>query len=418
MSDPSSPLQPLKGFRDFIGVTAKRRFWLQNQFRQIFEKNGFEPLETPALEYASLLLGKYGDEADKLVYSFVDNGGRKIALRYDQTVPTARVMATNKDSVAMPWKRYQIQPVWRSEKPQKGRYREFLQCDIDIFGTDSLIADAQIMSTTMECFDSIKLQNVKILLNDRTILFSLIKESGIEENMIFSVIQSIDKLDKKSEENVRAELKEKGVNENSIAKLFSQIQSTQPNQRLETIIKYLESMGIDKSRIEFRPYLARGLDYYTSTIFEFIVENTSGSIAGGGRYDNLIEKLSGNSIKAVGIAFGFDRVLEIATEQNLIPDSQEYSQILVTIFNEDLAGKSIELATKLLKNGFSAELYSTDNAKLDKQFKYAEKKQISTVIVIGPDEAKNNTVTVKNMKDRTQETITVKELINNHASKS
>lgn len=410
MSD-NNLLQPLKGFRDFIGFEAKKRFWLQNQFRQVFEKNGFEPLETPALEYASLLLGKYGDEADKLVYTFTDNGGRKVALRYDQTVPTARVIATNKDSVPIPWKRYQIQPVWRSEKPQKGRYREFLQCDIDIFGTDSLIADAQIMATTMECFQSIKLQNVKILLNDRTILFSLIRASGIEENMIFSVIQSIDKLDKKSEEDVKEELKEKGINENSISKLFSQIQSTQPNQRLKTIIKYLELMGIDESQIEFRPYLARGLDYYTSTIFEFIVKNTSGSIAGGGRYDNLIGKLSGNPIVAVGIAFGFDRVLEIATEQKLIPDNQVNSQILVSIFNEELASKSIELTTKLLKNGLSAELYSTDNVKLDKQFKYAEKKQISTVIVIGPDEAKNNTVTIKNMKDRTQETLSIEQLI-------
>ncbi len=411
MSDSNNLLQPLKGFRDFIGDNAKVRYWLQNTFRQVFERNGFDPLETPVLEYQSLLLGKYGDEADRLVYTFEDKGGRKVAMRYDQTVPTARVIATIKDSVAMPWKRYQMQLVWRSEKPQKGRYREFLQCDIDIFGTDSLLADAQIISTTQACLDAIKLPNTKVLLNDRQLLFDIISNSGVDESMTFSVIQTIDKLDKKTEDEVKQELTDKQIPAPTIEKLFASIKSAQPTQRLITIMKYLSDLGLDKSKIEFRPYLARGLDYYTSTIFEYIVEGTSGSVAGGGRYDKLIGQLSGTPISAVGIAFGFDRILEVAESLKLLPKQLTTTHVLVAIFSEDLMENALQLTNMLLKNNVAAELFSDQNIKFEKQLKYADKKQIPYVVFIGSDEAKNKTVTLKDMQNRTQETLSIEKLL-------
>jgi histidyl-tRNA synthetase len=210
-------LQTLKGFRDFIGIDARRRAWLIAQFRAVFEANGFEPLETPSLEYEELLLGKYGEEANKLIYGFEDRGGRRIALRYDQTVPTARVISQYRNDLIFPYKRYQIQPVWRADKPQKGRYREFTQCDIDVVGATAPVADAQVLATVSQFFTRLNIPFV-LKVNDRTQLIESITSAGIATDMIFSVIQTIDKLDKKSSDEVITELREKGI---SIAAFLS-----------------------------------------------------------------------------------------------------------------------------------------------------------------------------------------------------
>lgn len=217
-------LQTLKGFRDFIGIDARQRAWLIAQFRQVFEANGFEPLETPALEYEELLLGKYGEEANKLIYGFEDRGGRRIALRYDQTVPTARVISQYRNDLTFPYKRYQIQPVWRADKPQKGRYREFTQCDIDIVGAASPMADAQILTTVAQFFDQIGLE-YELRVNDRAQLIETITGAKISQDMVFSVIQTIDKLDKKSSDEVIVELREKGVTQEQADLLFLNLKS-------------------------------------------------------------------------------------------------------------------------------------------------------------------------------------------------
>jgi histidyl-tRNA synthetase len=217
----STQIQTLKGFRDFLGSEASKRLWLIENIRKVFEKFGYESLETPTLEYEALLMGKYGTEADKLIYSFEDRGQRRVALRYDQTIPLARIVSQYQNELVFPYKRYQIQPVWRADKPQKGRYREFLQCDADIVGTNSPSADAEMLVLYAAIYEQIGLNSLKIKLNDREVLFQTIKEAGVEETAVFSVIQTLDKLDKKSKEEVILELTEKGVSSGAATDLLS-----------------------------------------------------------------------------------------------------------------------------------------------------------------------------------------------------
>lgn len=403
--------QTLKGFRDFLPNEERKRQYVIEVMKGVFEKHSFEPIATPALEYQELLLGKYGDEADKLVYKFKDNGERDVALRYDQTVPTARVLATYKDTLPMPFRRYQIQPVWRAENTQKGRYREFTQCDIDIFGSNSELADAEVLSVIYESLKALGFKKFSLLINDRQILFELMQASGIDTSMHLSAIQSIDKLDKKSEEDVKGELAGKTIPEASIQLLFDKLAHTAPSESLKKVIKTAQKLGVPESFLEFRPSLARGLDYYTGTIIEVIVDGyNAGSVGGGGRYDNLIEKLCGTSIPAVGFAFGFDRLIDLMEDQKLFPETTK-NRVLVSIFNSDLANKSSELVQQLRDNGITAELFPDQTAKLDKQFKYADKKGLEWLIVLGPDEDANNTVTLKNLKNGHQETIPQNSLV-------
>ena len=404
--------QTLKGFRDFIGVDARKRTWLMNVFREVFESQGFEPLETPALEYEELLMGKYGEEANKLIYGFEDRGGRRIALRYDQTVPTARVVVQYKNELTFPYKRYQIQPVWRSDKPQKGRYREFTQCDIDIIGAPGAVADAQILSTVSAVFSKLGLDAV-LKVNDREQLIALIKEAGIPEDKIFSVIQTIDKLDKKTSSEVIEELREKEISQETCDVLFKSLQEAKPSEKLAEIIRLAVTLGIPESQLVFTPTLARGLDYYTGMIFEPTIPGyTAGSVGGGGRYDNLIGSLVGTQMPATGIAFGFDRVLEALTQLNKFPPGlAKPSQVLVTIFSPDSTMYSASVYRLLQNNNISSELYSDPNKKLESQIKYATAKNIPYVIIAGPEEQQNRVVNLKNLETREQKTLDFSKLV-------
>jgi len=393
--------QTLKGFRDFLPEEASKRQRVIGIFRSVFARFGFEPLETPALEYAETLTGKYGTEADKLLYLFKDNGGRDVGLRYDQTVPLSRVMAQYQD-IPLPFKRYQIQPVWRAENTQRGRFREFLQCDIDIIGAPSEMADVEIITTTIEALRSLNLPNPIITINDRT-LFDYYKVTKQE-------ITIIDKMNKIGKDAV-IELLEKGGRKDS-KNLFSMFEKSAPTAKLKTIFTMLSSQGYKEGvDYEFSPFLARGLDYYTSTIFEARIPSYSaGSIAGGGRYDNLIGVFSGKSLPAVGIAFGFDRIIEILTEQQLMTSTNSDTMILVTVFDETSRIASGETASQLRTVGINTDVY-LDQAKLEKQLKYADKKNIPYVVVLGPDEIAKGVVQLKNMKKRTSEIITTNEVI-------
>jgi len=292
--------QTLKGFRDFLPNEKRKRDFVLEKIKQTFELFGFEPLETPTLEYADLLLGKYGKEADKLIYIFKDRGNREVGLRYDQTVPTARVLTQYKNQLPKYFRRYQFQNVYRADKPQKGRYREFTQCDIDIFGTTSPLADTEIIACTYFAFKNVGFPNVTLRINDRQILFDVIKKSGITEQKSLSVIQSLDKLDKKTVDQVQMELKKKGVTLEQFQKINNLLKQARPTKQLEKIIGFSISSGVPEDRIEFIPYLARGLDYYTGMIFEVIIpEFESGSLGGGGRYDKLIDQLSGTNTPAL-----------------------------------------------------------------------------------------------------------------------
>lgn len=413
--------QTLKGFRDFLPQEARKRQFVINALKKVFESYGFEPLETPALEYEEILLGKYGDEGDKLMYRFEDNGKRRVALRYDQTVPLARVVAQYAQELPMPFKRYQIQNVWRAENTQKGRYREFLQCDIDTVGTTSPLADAEIIEIASTALKTLGFKNFKIYVGDRKLLFEKIKAAGVKDDLSLRVIREIDKIDKIGWQALEKNLILLGLSKDIAAKLDAQLSITQYFEQapyLNTIIESAKKLGVDSNSIIQRLYLARGLDYYTGTIFEIGIEGYSaGSVCGGGRYDNLIGLFAGKPIPAVGCSFGFDRLMEAMEELNLFPTNLQTTQVLVTIFpaspqggSEDLKQKSIGISTALSSAGVSAELYLDENAKMEKQLKYADQKGIPFVIIIGPDEAKNNTVTLRNMKTREQEIILQKDL--------
>lgn len=410
----------LKGFRDFLPEDARKRQYVISTLKKVFESYGFEPLETPALEYEEILLGKYGDEGDKLMYRFEDRGKRKVALRYDQTVPLARVVAQygssgkagSPQSLSMPFKRYQIQNVWRADNTQKGRFREFLQCDADIVGSSSLLSDAETIIVATKSLEKLGFKDFNILINDRSIFNNIPK----------SAIASIDKLKKIGKENVLKELVDKGISKDQATSILSSIEGKNPTDNLNKIFSYLKDLGIEKSRIEFSPTLARGLDYYTGMIFEVEIEGYfAGSVCGGGRYDNLIGMFAPSAdsgqarkqIPAVGFAFGFDRLMEAMVELKLFPTDilESSTKILITIFSKGLKEKSLALAPVLRSSGVQTEVYLDENANLEKQLKYADKKGIPYAIIIGPDEASKNMVTLRNMKTRKQKTIALDEVL-------
>ena len=402
----------LKGFRDFLPTEARKRQYVIDVLKTVFESFGFEPLETPALEYEELLIGKYGEEGDKLMYRFEDNGQRKVAMRYDQTVPLARVVTQHQNELPLPFKRYQIQPVWRAENTQKGRYREFLQCDADIVGGTSSLSDAEIVALAAKTIETLGILNYKIYINDRKNLQFFINGDVLSTEKNTQVIRALDKLKKIGKVGVNEELINNGFSQNDITFLLNDIENKKPTILLQEIMSNVTSFGINASKIEFSPTLARGLDYYTGLIFEIEIDNyTSGSICGGGRYDNLIGIFSERLIPAVGFAFGFDRLLESMEQLSLFPTSLQTTKVLVTIFSPDLKDKSIEISSILRINNINTELYLDENAKMEKQLKYANNKNIPYVVIIGPTEAEKNMIQLENMETREQKEITIKELI-------
>lgn len=401
--------QTLKGFRDFLPQEARKRQYVINTLKGVFELYGFEPLETPALEYEEILMGKYGEEGNKLMYRFEDNGQRRVALRYDQTVPLARVVAQYGQELPSPFRRYQIQPVWRAENTQRGRYREFLQCDVDVTGVDSPLADAEIVACALTGVKQLGFTKLVMNINDRTLF------EGIEPKYL----TVIDKLPKIGEEAAKQELVERGMIETEVDSFLARFSQMVPSENLEKLFGCLENMGFTKGKdFVFNPLVVRGLDYYTSTIFELVdSENPSLSLAGGGRYDNLIGIFAGSTIPATGLAFGFDRLIETMGEKNLFPESINAAtpQALVTIFSPDLAEKSVAVVTTLRENNIPTELYTDENTKMEKQLKYANKRGIPFVIVIGPEESKNNQVTLKNLQSGEQKIISQEELLRQFA---
>ena len=391
----------LKGFRDFLPSEARKRQYTINTLKKVFESYGFEPLETPALEYEEILLGKYGDEGDKLMYRFEDNGKRKVALRYDQTVPLARVVAQYQNELPMPFKRYQIQNVWRAENTQKGRYREFLQCDADIVGSSSILSDLEILACVNTAMKNLGFQDFSILVNSRKVfdMFGANKK----------IISILDKEDKIGKDKVLGLLSEVMESDRKAEEFYNNIKNLQPKNIPDRLKEILEKS--DELNLFPAFFLARGLDYYTDLIFEVRVPKyKGGSVCGGGRYDNLIGMFADKDIPAVGFAFGFDRLMEAMEQFNLFPKDLQTTKVLVTTFSEELKQKSIEIADILRSKNINTELYLDENAKLDKQLKYADQKGIPYVVIIGPDEASKNLVTLRNMKTREQQIISLDEL--------
>lgn len=415
MSSSKLKLQTLKGFRDFFPNEMRVRNFVLAKFKEVFESFGFEPLQTPSLEYAETLLGKYGEEADRLVYGFADRGGRKIAMPYDLTVPTAKVLAIYQNKITLPFKRYQIQRVWRAEKPQKGRYREILQCDVDIFGSKSPLSDAEIIAIIYTILKNLGFKKFTIRLSSREILSQILKEVRRETKNSYneikqiqnSVLQSLDKLDKQSKDKVEAELKEKDIKVD-IGRLLEKLKDeVKPDSYLEKVIYLAKNLGVDQENLEFVPTLVRGLDYYTGPVFETIVDEPKiGSITGGGRYDNLVAQLGGPDIPAVGTTIGLDRICDVISELGLLKNKVKTStQILVTIFSPETMEKSVKVVSRLRTVGINAELYPDPEAKLDKQLKYADRKDIPYSIILGPEEIVQNKVMLKNMETSEQQSL-------------
>jgi len=405
-------LQTLKGFRDFLPEKMKVRNYVLKTLQQVFESFAFEPLETPALEYSSVLLGKYGKEADKLVYTFKDRGKRDIGLRYDLTVPVSRVLAQYNQKIPLPFKRYQIQKVWRAEKPQKSRYREFIQCDVDIFGISSPLADGEIVGVIYQALKKLGFKKFIIQINSRQVLFQLLSKIGLrEEKEQLSVLQSIDKLEKQGRKKVTQELKQKKLTTKQIKDLFDQLNKISPDKKLEKMFSYLQYLKIPQEYYQFTPSLARGLDYYNGPIFETIVPGSStGSLTGGGRYDKLISLLGGPDIPATGTTIGFDRICDLIERKNLLPEiSQTTARVLLAVF-PDYLQKTIQTAQKLRENKINCDLY-LDDKNISKQLDYANKKKIPFVILIGEEEIKNNKLTLKNMKSGQQKMIDFKKAV-------
>jgi histidyl-tRNA synthetase len=402
--------QTLKGFRDFLPSSCRVRNYVKNLLIETFETFGFQPLETPALEYASTLMGKYGDEADKLVYTFKDQGNRDIGLRYDLTVPVSRVLAQYNRQISLPFKRYQIQPVWRAENTQKGRYREILQCDIDIFGPQSPINDAEIIAIIYNILQKLNFKRYSIRINSRTVLFQILALAKITDKQN-SALQSIDKLNKIGEIGVKKELNSKGLSDSQIQSLFDYIKQAQPDDYLRQVFDRLNDFNVPSSVYTFDPSLVRGLDYYTGPIFETYVEEPRlGSITGGGRYDKLVSQLGGPDIPAVGTTIGLDRIVDCITELNLLPNlPPNKTKVLVTNFSPDTEKASLELVSRLRDQNIPSFVYPTSD-KISKQLKYANSLAIPYVVILGPDEIKSDTITLKNMPLQTQQTIPTQDL--------
>lgn len=443
-----------KGTRDFSSEEVFRRKFIINTLQNNFELFGFQPLETPSFENLSTLTGKYGEEGDRLIFKILNSGdyasktkeedwnsknSQKLisqisekALRYDLTVPFARYVTMNHGTMTFPFKRYQIQPVWRADRPQKGRFREFYQCDADVVGSESLWQEVELVQLYLQSFSDLKIP-VTLHLNNRKILSGLAEYAGISKHLIEFTV-ALDKLDKIGKEGVIKELLEKNISQKSIDKLeflFEQTDDSMENllllkekfveddlgfkgvEELEFVFNKCLDLGISLENLKFDITLARGLDYYTGAIFEVKADEVAmGSIGGGGRYDNLTEVFGVKNIPGIGISFGLDRIYLVMEELGLFPQSIENSvKYLFANYGERESLEALKVIFQLRKNGISAELYP-ESTKLKKQFTYAEKKGIPNLVFFGEQEISENKITIKNLESGEQKTLSLKEFLN------
>lgn len=441
-----------KGTRDFGPEQMGKRLYIFDTIRQTFRKFGFQPLETPAMENLSVLMGKYGDEGDQLLFKILNSGdyldkvtdadiaagAKKLTtkvsekgLRYDLTVPFARYVVMNRHALALPFKRYQMQPVWRADRPQKGRYREFYQCDADVVGTDSLLCEAEIVMMVHEVFRNLGVADFTLKINNRKILAGIAEAIGAP-GQEGPLAVAIDKLDKIGREKVLDELRERGFSEESIDRLEPMFAPTGDSletlnelkvwladsamaqkgiAELEEVWQTAGALGLSDSRLELDVTLARGLSYYTGAIFEVKANNVSiGSISGGGRYDNLTGAFGQPGLSGVGISFGVDRIYDVMDELQLFPaTAQQSTQVLIVCFDAEGRSVAYPLLSQLREAGVAAEAYP-DLAKVKKQLDYANAKQIPYVVLIGSEEIQTGKLTVKNMITGEQQKLTAAEI--------
>ncbi len=449
MQKPSIP----RGTRDFGPAQMVKRNYIFNTIKAVYQKYGFAQLETPTMENLSVLTGKYGDEGDQLLFKVLNSGdflskttvddyqeGSKPftfkvsekGLKYDLTVPFARYVVMNRNDITFPFKRFQIQPVWRADRPQRGRYREFYQCDADVVGTDSLLCEVEIIMMINDVFHALKLEDFTIKINNRKILTGITEVIGAPgKETEFCV--AIDKLDKIGKEKVVEELVERGFDSSNLELLdpifdtsktikdnlafletfFSNNASGQEGlKEIKEILDMLAAYELEDDHLELDLTLARGLSYYTGAIFEVKANGVKmGSICGGGRYDNLTGVFGLKDVSGVGISFGVDRIYDVLEELNLYPESNASDlQVMIANFGEESVTLGIKLLAQLRKQGWNAELYP-DNAKMKKQMSYANAKEVPFVVLIGEDEIANQSYTLKNMESGEQAMYKIEDLI-------
>lgn len=421
-----SKIEPkiLKGFRDFLPEKQIARQKMIDTIKASYERFGFEPLETPVLEYAETLTGKYGDEGDKLMYRFKDNGDRDVAMRYDLTIPLARVMAMNGE-LKKPFKRYQIAPVWRAENTQRGRYREFYQCDADIVGTLNPLADAEILAVASNTLKKLEIEDFIIYVNSREIISSFYDSLGLSPEQKLTAIRSVDKFYKIGKEGVEKELNDAGMDKQAekivaFAEVFidcigsrgdiGKIAEEFPmiKEPLAKLISIVDSafMLAPKTKFVLDFSIARGLDYYTGLIFETKLSSNPqfGSILSGGRYDDLVGVFSNRSMPAVGCSIGIDRLFAALEELKLIKEEKSTAEAFIVNLDESLTAEYLSLASQLRDAGINTILYF-DAIDLKKQLSYASEKGIRYALIYGSNEAKNGTVTVKDLDKGVQESV-------------
>ncbi len=441
-----------KGTRDFAPIEMARRNYIFNTIKEVFRLYGFQQIETPAMENLSTLMGKYGDEGDKLLFKVLNSGDflsdveqseleernsvkliKKISekgLRYDLTVPFARFVVMNRDKLSFPFKRFQIQPVWRADKPQKGRYREFYQCDVDVVGSDSLMNEVELMQIVDEVYRRLKV-NVCIKINNRKILTGIAEVIG-QADKIVDITVAIDKLDKIGLENVNAELASKGIPEESIAKLQPIILLQGSNEEklqtirevlassevglkgveeVSTILDYVRILGV-QTEVELDLTLARGLNYYTGAIFEVKAKDVQiGSITGGGRYDNLTGVFGMEGVSGVGISFGADRIYDVLNQLDLYPaEMLQSTKLIFVTFGEEELKYAMQCLKQVRAAGIAAEVFP-EPAKMKKQMGYADGKGIPFVAIIGDTEMKERKIMLKDMATGEQKLVSVEEAI-------
>jgi histidyl-tRNA synthetase len=455
----SAKTQPARGMRDFLPADVRKREYVIGVIKSVYERYGFEPLETPAVENIETLMGKYGEEGNQLIFKILKRGEHEktgeadLALRYDLTVPLARVVAQYQNELPKFFKRYQIQPVWRADRPARGRFREFYQCDVDVLGSRSMVVEAELIAAASDALVRLNFNRFIVRLNHRKVLTGILEVAGVPKEKHADALVSLDKLDKIGEEGVLEEFKERKVmfdeSAKKIVQLFLDVRvgivadayfkaergledilnPTESNAMNTAILSRLEefigsneagSDGIRElrkiiellatngqvSNAEISPTLARGLSYYTGAIFEIEVPNLKGSLGGGGRYDNLVGMFLGKDVPACGFSLGLERIIVVMSEREMFPAELVASpaDVMVTIWNEDSVSESLVLATELRSQGLRVDLYPEAD-KMGKQFKYASARGISFVAILGDDERARGEVAIKDLRSGEQRSV-------------
>lgn len=449
--------QPARGMRDFLPLDVRRREYVIRLIKEVYERYGFEPLETPAVENIETLMGKYGEEGNQLIFKILKRGEHEktgeadLALRYDLTVPLARVVAEYRATLPKFFKRYQIQAVWRADRPARGRFREFYQCDVDALGSRSMIVEAELCAAASEALTKLGFNNFTIRLNHRQVLAGVLDAAGIPADKHADALVALDKLDKIRREGVEKEFAARGLTEEAGDKLlnfFADLSELEHAAQLApidernelgagtatealnaaTLGRLIEFIGDHEAgakgcdelrsviefatangtgpRIKIDPSLARGLSYYTGAIMEISVPDLAGSLGGGGRYDNLVGMFSGQDVPACGFSLGLERIIVVMTEREMFPASliNAPADVMVTVWNEESVTDSIALSMELRGAGLRVDLYPEAD-KLGKQFKYASSREIPFVAIIGADERERGEVSLKDMKTGEQQTL-------------